>query len=214
MGKRGSRDHIRRDRSLRRRPGTNRGRPVLLIVCEGETEQEYFEALKRKYRIRSTQVVVSDNLVGSSPISVVKCALSKYADFPTYDHVYCVFDRDAHADFDRARQQIRRASTRRRNPTPLREAVSVPCVELWFLLHKVYSAAPYANFDAIRPVLRGHIPGYEKADRAIADELVQHVEVAIANAERLVTQANSDGFQNPYTTVHLLAKYIISLAGV
>jgi RloB-like protein len=96
---------------------------------------------------------------------------------------------------------------------PIHEAISVPCVELWFLLHFAYSTAPFANFNAIRTPLRTHIAGYEKADANIAALLVQRHPDAVANARRLVEQSLAEGFDNPYTNFHELVEHIQSLAG-
>jgi len=52
----------RRDDDLRRRPPTKRGRPIILIVCEGEeTEYRYFEAMRK----RGSLISVSIEVVGS-----------------------------------------------------------------------------------------------------------------------------------------------------
>ena len=42
---------LRGRRSFSRRPGQKAPRSVTLIVCEGETEQEYFEAARIHYKL-------------------------------------------------------------------------------------------------------------------------------------------------------------------
>jgi hypothetical protein len=203
--------HWRRDKSLERRAGRRSASPAFLVVCEGETEKEYLEALKRAWRINTAQVVVADNNVGSDPGSVVKCALTHYDGF-TYDRVFCVFDRDSHATFENARERIRQLASRQRRPVPIAEAISVPCIELWFLLHFGYSTREFPSFNSIRPALAAHIEGYEKADRDIAERLVARIEEAIRNAKRLEREAVEAGFANPFTSFHRLVEQIRYLA--
>ena len=205
----------RSEASFRRRDGTRRPNRVVLVVCEGETEQAYFEALKRRFRVTTAQVFIADNTVGSSPGSVVRCALEKYRAEPDgYDAVYCVFDRDQHRDFDAASARIQELSRRTKKPIPLTAAVSVPCIEIWFLLHYEYSDAPHLNFASVSPVLRKHVPTYDKTNSAIrivAGQMVERVELAIENARRLSEAGTAAGFANPYTSAHALAEEIIRL---
>jgi hypothetical protein len=203
----GRRGHWRRDKSLQRRPGKRLARPIFLVVCEGETEQEYIEALKRAWRVNTTQVRVADNTVGSDPLSVVKCGEDLCKDFP-YDKVFCVFDRDSHATYGRALERIAQLSTRPRDRLPILDVRSVPCVELWFLLHFEYSTREHPDFASIRPEVSRHLPGYQKADRAIAEALVARVEVAEGNAQRLERAAVAAGFDNPFTNFHRLVQMI------
>ncbi|MHB1527928.1 MAG: RloB family protein [Acidiferrobacteraceae bacterium] len=98
---------IRGIQSLRRKPGHKPPRSITLIVCEGETEQTYFEAARTQYRLTRTEVVIADNTVESAPISVVDCAERRSKEPGGYDQIYCVFDRDGHESFDRARARIR-----------------------------------------------------------------------------------------------------------
>ena len=95
--------HLRGTESFRRKPGSKAPRSVTLIVCEGETEQEYFKAARIKYGLTTAEVIVADNTVGSAPSSVVECAEHRCAEPGSYDHIFCVFDRDDHESFDRAR---------------------------------------------------------------------------------------------------------------
>lgn len=59
---------------LKRRLGQKPPQSIILIVCEGETEQEYFKAVRTHYRLTGAEVVIAKNTKGSAPISVVECA--------------------------------------------------------------------------------------------------------------------------------------------
>jgi hypothetical protein len=125
-----------RDRgSFRRTAGQKPPRSITLIVCEGETEQEYFEAARLKYGLTTAEIVLAENTKGAAPISVVACAEEKCAERGGYDQIYCVFDRDGHESFDRARARIATLAGRKNKPLPVRDAISIPCFEFWVLLH-------------------------------------------------------------------------------
>ncbi len=64
--------NIRSKSAFRRRPGQREPRSITLIVCEGETEQGYFEAARIRYLLTTAEVVVADDMKGPAPISVVQ----------------------------------------------------------------------------------------------------------------------------------------------
>lgn len=192
---------LRDTHSLRRKPGRKNPRSVTLIVCEGETEQEYFEAARIKYALTTAEIILAENTIGPAPISVVRCAERKCAELGSYDTIFCVFDRDGHESFDRARERIKTLAKRKKKPLPIQEAISIPCFEYWVLLHHARTDAPFHRCaDAIDQV-RNHMSGYEKADAAIARQLMARVEDALVNAEWVEGRAKDNDY-NPYTSVH------------
>lgn len=202
---------LRGRESFRRRPGRKPPRSITLIVCEGETEQEYFGAARVRYGLTTAEIVLADNTKGPAPISVVECAEEKGGERGGYDKIYCVFDRDGHESFDRAREKIRGLAGRKKKPLPIEEAVSIPCFEVWVLLHFERRDAPFERCaDAIDRV-RSHMPGYEKANSAIAKQLVASVEAAIENADWLEARAANNDY-NPYTSVHRVLRHFASVA--
>lgn len=60
-------------------------------MCEGETEQGYFEAARIHFQLTTAEVVVADNTKGAAPISVVECAEERAAEQGGYDTIFCVF---------------------------------------------------------------------------------------------------------------------------
>nr|VFK77957.1 MAG: RloB-like protein [Candidatus Kentron sp. SD] len=83
----------------------------VLIVCEGEkTEPNYFKELRKEYRLSVVNIhVISAD--GSDPVSVVRTARRRQQErrkqrkMP-YDRIWCVFDRDEHANFHDACRQL------------------------------------------------------------------------------------------------------------
>lgn len=200
-------------RSFRRRGQQKPPRSITLIVCEGETEQVYFEEARVKYGLSTAEIILADNTVGPAPISVVECAQARCAERGSYDHVYCVFDRDGHESFDRARERIRHLAGRKKSPLPIMEVISVPCFEFWVLLHFERTDAPFERCVAVVQRIRdqNHLPSYEKAHAAIARQLVARTDNAIANAEWVEARAANNDF-NPYTSVHHVLRHFAAVA--
>jgi RloB-like protein len=117
--------------SFRRKAGQRPPRSITLIVCEGETERAYFEAARLHHGLQPAEVGVPENTRGSAPISVVECAEQKATEAGGYDYIFCVFDRDSHQGFTRARDRIKVLAGRKAKPLPVREIISIPCLEVW-----------------------------------------------------------------------------------
>ncbi len=200
-------------RSFRRKPGRKPPRSITLIVCEGETERVYFNAARIHYGLNTAEVLIADNTAGSAPISVVHCAEAKSKERGGYDTIYCVFDRDGHESFWRARERIRVLAGRAKNPLPVYEAISIPCFEFWVLLHFEQTAAPFPHCDDVIRRVRNpnYMPAYKKADAAIARRLMDRIERAMENSVWLERTAE-DSDQNPFTTVQRVLRHFAQLA--
>ena len=204
---------LREHRSLLRKGSQKPPRSITLIVCEGETEQIYFDAARIKYGLTTAEIILADNTVGPAPISVVECAEGKCAERGGYDQVFCVFDRDGHESFDRARDRIKSMADRKKKPLPINEAISVPCFEFWVLLHFERTDAPFERCAAVIQRIRQqhHMPNYEKADGTIAGKLMAKVDDALGNAAWVEGRAENNAY-NPYTSVHHVLKHFAAVA--
>lgn len=199
--------------SFRRTAGQKPPRSITLIVCEGETEQEYFEAARIKYELTTAEIVLAENTKGPAPISVVECAEEKCAERGGYDQIYCIFDRDGHESFGRAREKIKALAGRKKKPLPIQEAISIPCFEFWVLLHFERTDAPFNVCSDVTSRIRAqHMPGYEKADATIARQLITRVDDALGNADWIEGRAENNDY-NPYTSVHHVLRYFETVAG-
>lgn len=210
------RQHISPLRSLnsfRRKAGRKPPRSVTLIVCEGEkTEPFYFKALRRHYGLSNAEIVIADHARGSAPVSVVEYAEQKAREEGGYDRIFCVFDRDEHGDFERARQRIQTLSSRKRHPLPVVETISIPCFELWILLHFERSDAGFSRCADVTRKLREHVPSYGKADSSLMTQLMEKLSAALENADWLEGRAEETGWE-PYTSVHKLARHMQAEGG-
>lgn len=198
---------LRPNRSFNRIAGRKPPRTITLIVCEGETESAYFDAARLKFGLTTAEVILPANTVGSAPISVVECAEAKCGERGGYDKVFCIFDRDGHESFAKARSKIAGLALRRRDPLPIEEAVSFPCFEFWVLLHFERTDRPFIRCDDVIEQLRQrHVPGYVKADAAVASKLMDRIDTAFGNAVWLEERASDIG-ENPSTTIHRVIRH-------
>lgn len=180
----------------------------VLVVSEGsETEPHYIIGLRDLYRLSQANVIV--NGAGVSPSVVVQKAIDIFSDDGDYDKVYCVFDRDEHADYNDAVQRIKS-----QKPTGLFEAViSNPCFEYWILLHFILTTAPYnktGQLTAAKCVLRElkkHLPDYEKSGKDVFEALRDRIPTAVKHATGALKTVTDAGTENPTTRMHLLVNY-------
>ncbi len=186
-----------------------------LIVCEGETERLYFRAARDHFRLTTAEIRVADDSGGSAPISVVEAAEEIVGKQGPYDRVFCVFDRNGHESFDRARDRIKHLAGRARSALPIAEAISVPCFEFWVLLHFERSERAFGRCAEVVQYIRArHEAEYEKADDAICRNLMAQLDQAVANAAWVASRAQETNF-NPFTSAHAVVEHmrLVALIG-
>src|SRR2546426_2633782 len=128
---------------FRRRGATREPYDVVLIVCEGEkTEPEYLKGLQKLHRLSNANItIVSGD--GNDPVSIVKHAIDAYRKAGgDFNRVFCVFDRNGHANYQEALDLVANSALGKNGK--LVAITSVPCFEIWILLHFGYTAAPFA----------------------------------------------------------------------
>lgn len=199
---------MRRAESYRRRGPQREPYDSVLIVCEGEkTEPHYLDGLKLALKLSSANIRVTP-ADGTDPVSIVRFA-ERLAKDAGYNRVYCVFDRDGHANFAEALGLIRQLG--------FREIVSWPCFEIWILLHFVYSTAPFNSAgnqsacDLVVRAVKRHFAKYTKGHRGVYHHLESKIATAVTHAKRLAQHNNSTGSANPSTAVHELVEYLQNL---
>jgi len=176
-------------RSLRRKRAKKSPYDMVLIVCEGEkTEPNYLKALIDDFQLNTANVVVANNIAGSSPRSIVNFALKEYRKEKEYDRVYCVFDKDRHTTYDTALDRIRRVRLGKGHT--IVAITSVPCFEFWLLLHFVYTTKQFDTDTGsicanVITDLKSHIPGYAKGDVDIYQVTRDKLDTAINRSKRL-----------------------------
>jgi len=200
--------------------------PRSLIVCEGsKTEPHYLSELREMWGIPHAWVSIKPS-EGSSPDRVVQTAEKLYAEDAqmgdSFDQVFCVFDRDAHATFSAAVQRTRELKV---NGKPFQAITSTPCFEFWFLLHFGYSDAPFAKAGkkSVGDVVvsqfktKAGLAQYGKGQKGIAAQLQDKLASATQHATTLRKSVEKTQNQdpqihaNPWTNVDELLQYIKGL---
>ena len=187
-----------------------KSKDTFLIVCEGQTEELYFNS----FPVKSTKVELH-NLEGQSKLQLVQAteAIVTQADYH-YDQVWCVFDMDVKmgqsefADFDNAVAQAK--------SNDYYVAYSNDCFELWFYLHFQFTDQPSLRSFYYEKLSEIWGFNYEKLGKERKHCLINYnklqnddsgnQERAIKRAEKLLENQSglSPSKQNPITTVHLL----------
>lgn len=203
-------------RDFRRRAQARAQYEVALIVCEGEkTEPEYLKGLRKVLDLNpaNVRIVTAD---GNDPVSIVREGIATYRSNPgEFDRVFCVFDRDGHANYQQALNMVANSPLGRNGV--LKAITSVPCFEIWILLHYAYSSAPVtpsggrSACDNVVAAIHRHLPEYEKAFGDVFEKIAPMLDVAITHADRLAVHNRDAGSDNPATRVQELVKYLQSL---
>lgn len=173
---------------------------TILIICEGKkTEKNYFIALRDHYKIESIFIEIDPNS-DPSPSSIVEYAKSKIND--GYDKIYCVFDRDKHNDFNKAKNSIN-------SNKKLQAIISNPCFEYWILLHfekttKCFGSGSKSPCDElVSKNLKKYIKDYSKGYNNFRQIIESKLKLAIQNAKE-IHKTNPNDENIPFTDVWIL----------
>jgi hypothetical protein len=196
-----------------RKPPKRNPYDSVLVVCEGaKTEPNYFKQVMRARGLGSMRI---GDLKANDPMSIVQHGLRELERDDALERVFCVFDRDGHANFDDA---VNVAKTSRMGRMGrLQVITSHPCFEVWILLHFGCHEKPFASSggrSACANVLRAiqaHLPAYEKSLSSVSTELLKNVDTAIKNGQTLAQRNLKTQSPNPATDVHILLDYLLNL---
>ena len=197
----------------------------ILIVSEGsKTEPLYFEDMRIDQRLPQANIAVSPSNLGTEPLQVVKYAKQLFEEGDkfksieprAFEYVYAVFDRDDHLSYFDALQYAE--SLDNTLPNDSDEAVrfqaiaSVPCFELWLLLHYEDIQAPLHRDEVVRR-LKKHIPDYKKGLGSVFATTRKYIDVATKRALRLAVKFNARSDGEPYTGIVELITLVTKLQG-
>jgi hypothetical protein len=205
------RDNHPRERQARALARKKPKRPPfdrVLIVTEGaKTEPLYFEDIRKQKRIASAHIEVLHSALGTQPRQVVDFAHQHFLATKAFECVFAVFDRDDHTTYVDALARARALDNTLRNDVKqlvrFYAVPTVPCFELWLLLHYQDQLAPLHRTEALSR-LKAHIPGYAKGTTGIYALTEPRIGDANARAARLRSQFAPDDGNDPYTDVDTL----------
>ncbi len=223
MGKDNQPKHRQAARDLKRRADVRQTYERLLIVCEGEkTEPQYLCEIQRTYQLATARVQVLHSRFGTAPQQVLAYALTVFKKGDRerglhpreFDRIIVVFDRDEHRSYHAALAQADAQNGKLRNDNgaavPVDAVVSVPCFELWLLLHFEEVHAPLQRHEALER-LTAYLPGYEKGGGGYWAATKDLLDAAAQRAVRLAQATTASDGTQPYTAMHELVSRLVHL---
>jgi hypothetical protein len=188
--------------------------PRVLIICEGEkTEPLYLDDIRISNRIPTTHIVIAHGGV-TEPRQIVDFAEREFKARRTFDYVFAVFDRDQHLTYLSALDRAVALDGTLRNDEgkliPFKAIPSVPCFEIWLLLHFEDVHAFWHRAEVYQRV-RGYIPGYEKGSRGVYALTEASLAQASQRAERLRERFNARTGDDPISDVDILVSLLRSI---
>jgi hypothetical protein len=195
----------------------------VLIVCEGEkTEPNYLNDIRTHYKLQTANVVVRSSELGTAPIQVVQYAeqlfrngdLHKKIEAREFDRIYAVFDRDDHASYHEALAYCQymdgQLKNKDRQNVPLIAIPSVPCFELWLLLHFEDVLTPLHRTEVYQR-LRKHLPSYDKGCFGYWQQTLHLLPDAHRRANQLMQAHRATDDEQPCTGMGQLVSYLTEL---
>tara|TARA_R110000744_G_scaffold218477_1_gene337246 strand:+ start:1633 stop:2262 length:630 start_codon:yes stop_codon:yes gene_type:complete len=164
-----------------------------LIVCEGETEENYFKGLitedvyKRKFQAIDVSIFKPKD---HSPVGLINEGKRRLKEAKKegnpYDFVWAIFDKDGHA-------KIPDAFDLALNTKPqIRIAFTIPCFEFFVLLHFERTTKPFRKGDeVISQIQKKWFKDYKKATN-IFEQLQVRKKIGIANSKWVVERSKVD----------------------
>lgn len=154
-------------------------KPVMLITAEGrnKTERQYFNSFQDqhgKYSIRFATGLETD------PVGMLKAMekawKKKELSEKDGDKAYIVLDMDCKPEKIQLVKELQKKSKN------IQFIVSNPCIEVWFILHFIYTTHRFKDSKEPKKELAKYIPGYEESMdisailRPILNDAEKHLE--------------------------------------
>jgi hypothetical protein len=151
---------------------------------------------------------------GTQPRQIVDHAASLFQASPEYEWVFAVFDRDDHPTYHDALAQAGRLDnvleTSNGDKARFVAVPSVPCFELWFLLHYRDVLAAHHRDDLFR-FMREHCPGYRKGLTGLYALTSPTLTQATERARRLQERFTPHDGRDPYTNADQVVDLLLSI---
>ena len=199
---------ISNDRVKKERKQKNK----ILIAVEGnnKTEKLYFSNFEDRSKPYNITFAKGNN---TDPLNLVTMLIKEIKklnlDLADGDVAYCIFD----TDIDPNKNKVIEDAVNLANEHNIKIITSTPCIELWFLLHYVYTTASMSNDDVIRK-LKEHYPKYTKSSNIYPD-ILPNMDSAIESAKRLekhqiqVNRKIGTVEANPNTEIYKIVEYLL-----
>lgn len=162
-------------------------RKIFLVVCEGETEKTYVEALKQHYRIPvAIKTKVSGNQINARLVGefVRELGLERGDDY----NLFYIYDSDIECIVEKLKS------------LPGFTILSNPCIELWFILHTKSQTRSIETDDVVNALRKSH-QAWTNYVKGIFSS--SQLKLLLENKTEAIDRARSLNFpNNPSTNVH------------
>lgn len=215
---------VRQRKQLERKRSQRASYDRILIVSEGsKTEPNYFKEIRAKFRLHTANVEVRYSQTGTTPVQVVEYAgdlfekgdSHKHIQAQAFEKVFAVFDRDDHQSYYDALTLAASLNGKLKNNLKQRiefcSIVSVPCFELWLLLHFENITDPLHRNEVVRR-LKQYIPGYEKGSENIFTSTYPNLQAASQRSKSLAENHTAYSDPMPFTQIDKLVNILVGLA--
>ncbi|MFK5971430.1 MAG: RloB family protein [Candidatus Marithrix sp.] len=172
----------------------------------------YLKGFHKINKVRNLEF--SKEGAGHDQLSLAKKAKEKTED---YDCIFCIFDQDACHRTDPHYVKYYQALDLLEHYDNIAAITSIPCYEIWLLLHfqSTYKSFANAGKKSICKMVISELKkcdgmqNYDKADNNIYLKTGQlRLDNAICHAELLEKSNERNNTDNPSTNIHLLIEYL------
>lgn len=189
----------------------------ILLVVEGETEKIYFERLKALERFSNLRI--KPDLPKHSDLRSLIDYAKAEAKTKAFDSVWVLFDRDVISTQNISKELLEIINNEQKcKNIGINIADSLPCFEIWFLLHYCIPSQFYNSQAPLLNELSKYITNYTKnntwLDRNDIYKLLRDkMQVALDNSKKLRTRNSKSGIQDcSMCNVDLLINQIFQYA--
>lgn len=162
-------------------------RKIFLVICEGETEKVYVEALRRYYRLPITiKTRVCGNCINARLVEQYVAELG--IDGPGDYCIFYIYDADVQCVADKI------------SALPGTVILTNPCLELWYVLHNIEQHKSVSSDAVIKILKNSHSAWKAYAKGSLTQEqsslLTANCKLAVSRTQKL------DWPHNPSSNMH------------
>ena len=163
--------------------------PAIAIIGEGITERYYFLGMKQNEKLNFK--IKPDLPTHPDLKNIIKKAEKLLQQ--EYDAVYCLIDLDR--IISNLKEKDKYQNIRKKSTSSILFFESMPCFEIWFLLHFRYSTRCFNNYSELEPELKKYLTNYEKSENYFKNNnlylyLKDKLQNAVINAVKLEKERN------------------------
>ena len=190
---------------------------ILIMADDKKSIILYLKGFHKENKVRNLEFFKEGG--GLDQFSLAEKAKEKAED---YDCIFCIFDQDASHKSDPHYQKYKQALDSLNEYDNIAAITSIPCYEIWLLLHFKPIDKPFTNTgkksicDTVIAELRKYdgMQNYDKKkgegkdDQTIYQKMRSYLKDAIDHAESLEKSNKRNNTNNPSTKIHFLIEYL------